>query len=135
MSLTLGREPSLLCRPGQAPDALPPDPDDQAEWTPHLPPGTALPLAKLYPPTKLLKTFTLRHSSRLNIILESILTNMYSPGRPNARSLAFIRSAVDDLERWRRDLPQQLRIEGPTLPACSPPANVVILKYVSSRIR
>ncbi|BEJ00153.1 hypothetical protein CcaverHIS631_0500100 [Cutaneotrichosporon cavernicola] len=130
MSLTLGREPSLLCRPGLSPDSLPADPDDAVEWTPHLPSGAALPLSKSYPSTKLLKTFTLRHSSKLNIILESILTNMYSPDRPNMRSLSFIRSAVDKLETWRRNLPSELRIEGPTLPRCSPPANVVILNLL-----
>jgi hypothetical protein len=109
------------------------DPDDDVEWVPHLPPGASLPLGREYPPTKLLKTFALRYSSKLNIILESILANMYSPGRPNARSLSFIRSAVDKLEAWRKTLPAELKIEGPDLPSCSPPANVVILKCVLDR--
>jgi hypothetical protein len=90
---------------------------------------TDMPLSP-YPKRKLLKTFTLRHFSGLNLILESILTNMYSPSRPNARSLSFIRSAVDRLDTWRKQLPEEIKIESHSLPAISPPANTVILKWV-----
>jgi hypothetical protein len=88
-----------------------------------------------YPARKLLKTFTLRHSSRLNLILESILTNMYSPSRPNARSLSFIRSAIDRLDQWRQQLPAEIRIEAHSLPAISPPANTVMLNLLYHTIR
>lgn len=134
MSLTLGREPSLASRPGLSPDSLPDDPDDDIYWHPVLP-GQPLPLGQPYPKCKLLKTFTLRHLSKLNLILESILTNMYSPMRPNARSLSFIRSASDKLESWRRDLPTELKIEAPMVPTASPPSNIVILNLLYHTIR
>lgn len=83
-----------------------------------------------YPPTKVMTTYALRHSCRLNIILESILTNMYSPERPNARSLSFVRTASERLEAWRRDQPVDLKIDGPIMPLICPPTHIVLQKYV-----
>lgn len=37
LSMALGREPSLVHRPGLSTDALPSDTDDGFEWQPHLP--------------------------------------------------------------------------------------------------
>jgi hypothetical protein len=53
---------------------------------------------------------------------------MYSPERPNARSMSFIRSAVENLDNWRNNLPVELKLEKQILPPCSPPSNVVTLK-------
>jgi hypothetical protein len=60
---------------------------------------------------------------------------MYSPDRPNARSRSFIKAAEERLDDWRRNLPAQLKLEKPHLPAYSPPANIVILKWVLLKVR
>jgi hypothetical protein len=70
----------------------------------------------------------LRFSSRLNMILESILLNMYSPERPNARSLSFVRSAHERLDEFWRSLPRDLRLEKGNMPVVCLPSNVIMLK-------
>ena len=74
----------------------------------------------------------LRYSSRLNMMLESILLNMYSPERPNARSLSFVRSAHERLDEFWQGLPKDLRLERGNMPAVCPPSNMVLLKCASS---
>ncbi|WOO84331.1 putative transcriptional regulatory protein [Vanrija pseudolonga] len=136
MSLALGREPGFSCRPGLSTDSLPQDPDDNMEWEPILWKGAVLPKPGPYPPTLLLKTFALRHYAHLALILESVMTNMYSPNHESQRSLSFIRSAADQLDAWRNNLPSALKVEGPNLPEWCPPPNVILINllYYTMRI-
>lgn len=83
-----------------------------------------------YPPFAANTVRILRHSSRLNMILESILLNMYSPERPNARSLSFVRSAHERLDEFWQSLPRDLRLEKGNMPAVCPPSNGILLKCV-----
>lgn len=66
------------------------------------------------------------------MILESILLNMYSPERPNARSLSFVRSAHERLDEFWAQLPRDLRMEKGNMPDVCPPSNGILLKWVSS---
>jgi hypothetical protein len=36
ISLTLGREPALLCRPGHTPDGIQDESDDAQDWVPNI---------------------------------------------------------------------------------------------------
>ncbi|KAL1409006.1 hypothetical protein Q8F55_005830 [Vanrija albida] len=134
-SLVMGREPCLPLRPYMSPDALPADPDDDADWVPCVPEGARLPINGPYPKHPMLKTLTLRHNARLFAILESILTNMYSPGLPNARSVSFIRTAIEDLEAWRKSIPDVLKLEPPNLPEFCPPPNIVVSNMLYHAMR
>ena len=87
-------------------------------------------MARSYPRTASKTTFTLRYSSQLNMILESILVNMYSPQRPHARSVSFIRAADEQLRQWRTTVPDTLRLDRDNLPQFCPPTNVICLKRV-----
>ncbi|KAL1407809.1 hypothetical protein Q8F55_007244 [Vanrija albida] len=131
LSMALGREPSLTHRPGLSTNALPSDTEDSVEWAPHLPGVRYAP----YPRQPLLKTFTLGHYAHLMLILESILNNMYSPGRPHRRSLGFVQSAVDQLAEWRASLPSVLMLESGKMPDVCPPPNVVVLNMCYHTIR
>lgn len=62
------------------------------------------------------------------MILESILLNMYSPERPNARSLSFVRSAHERLDGFWADLPGDLKLVKGSMPSVCPPSNCVMLK-------
>lgn len=134
LALTLGREPSLLLRAGLTPDIIPPDPDDELMWSPALPPGKALPMGQ-YPAQPLLKSFCLRHFAALNIQLESIIANMYSPGSAHARSHQYLSMAIERLETWRRQLPAELKLEAGNLPLFSPPTNIMILNMLYHAVR
>ncbi|ORY34327.1 fungal-specific transcription factor domain-domain-containing protein [Naematelia encephala] len=133
LGLSLGREPALLCRNGDSPDCIQDESDDQEPWVPYYPPGVTPPArASTYPHQPRLTIFTLRHSCQLNIILESILTNMYSIERPNARSLSFIRTADERLVSWLKNLPRELWLDINDLPAVSPPTHIVTLNLLYS---
>lgn len=134
LALTLGREPSLLLRAGLTPDIIPPDADDELPWSPALPPGKALPMGQ-YPVQPLLKSFCLRHFAALNIQLESIIANMYSPGSAHARSHQYLSMAIERLETWRRQLPAELKLEAGNLPLFSPPTNIMILNMLYHAVR
>lgn len=88
----------------------------------------AMLMSRYYPRTTAKTTFCLRYSSQLYMILESILANMYSPQRPNARSVSFIRATDEQLKTWRSNLPDVLKLDASNLPQMSPPTNVTTLK-------
>lgn len=73
-------------------------------------------------------SFALRRTISLNVILENILVNMYSPTRPNARSVSFIRKTEDALQKWYDDLPAEIKLERGKLPEFCPPTNISVLK-------
>jgi len=142
ISLGMGREPALTCRPDSFPEVKLNDSDDEWDWVPifngrktmswvDIPEQTIDP--RYYPRTTSKTTFCLRYSSQLYMILESILANMYSPQRPNARSVSFIRTTDEQLKQWRKTLPDVLKMDTDNLPQLSPPTNVTTLKCVSTR--
>ena len=73
-------------------------------------------------------THAWRYFCKLNIQLEAILQNMYSPERPNARSLSFVRTATERLDKWRQEQPDDLKLDSPMLPVTTPPTHIVVQK-------
>lgn len=137
ISLAMGREPALTMRPNSPPPAvLLNESDDDWEWRPFFPGGGNLDLVLRYPRTTTMTNYVLRYYVHLNQILESILVNMYSPHRPQARSVTFIRSADEKLKKWWDGLPPSLKLEKTRLPEFCPPTNITLLNllYHCSRI-
>lgn len=73
--------------------------------------------------------YGLRFYSQLNMMVESILVNMYSPHRPEARSTSFILSMDERLSEWWKDLPSGMKLDPANLPEYCPPISITVLKY------
>lgn len=137
ISLAMGREPALTMRSSSAPPAvLLNESDDDWEWRPFFPGGGNLDLVLRYPRTTTMTNYVLRYYVHLNHILEDILVNMYSPHRPQARSVTFIRNADEKLKKWWDDLPPALKLDKARLPEFCPPTNITLMNllYHCSRI-
>lgn len=126
------------------PDAVPQinidEKADDWDWKPYFPAGDKIDLilcvnsaaaeltCRRYPRRTSMTSFTLRRTIGLNLILETILVNMYSPTRPNARSVSFIRKTDESLLKWYAELPDAIKLERGKLPEFCPPTNISVLK-------
>lgn len=128
IALAMGREPALVSRPNSIAPVSMNEQDDDWEWRPFFPGGGNLDLVLRYPRTTTMTNYVLRYTAELNQILEYILIGMYSPHRPHARSVSFIRGADERLRNWYENLPPNLKLEKDRLPEFSPPTNITLLK-------
>lgn len=124
----MGREPTMCCRPDAVPEINIDEKADDWDWKPYFPAGDKIDLILRYPRRTSMTSFTLRRTIGLNLILETILVNMYSPTRPNARSVSFIRKTDESLLKWYAELPAAIKLERGKMPEFCPPTNISVLK-------
>ncbi|BEI92243.1 uncharacterized protein CcaverHIS019_0410630 [Cutaneotrichosporon cavernicola] len=131
ISLAMGREPALTIWSYASPPAvLLNESDDDWEWRPFFPGGGNLDLVLRYPRTTSMTNYVLKYYVVLNQILEEILINMYSPHRPQARSVTFIRNADEKLKKWWDELPPAIKLDKARLPEFCPPTNITLLNLL-----
>lgn len=131
ISLAMGREPALTIRSYASPPAvLLNESDDDWEWRPFFPGGGNLDLVLRYPRTTSMTNYVLRYYVVLNQILEEILVNMYSPHRPQARSVTFIRHADEKLKKWWDELAPAIKLDSARLPEFCPPTNITLMNLL-----